>query len=102
VTNLLAHLGDFWRDVLRFAHDPRVPFDNLAEPDISMVNPGRRSPAAYAPGPARARSAIRSDLATAPKQGVDALDAPTSNSTKIRYGCPEPVHSHVLVTSAHT
>ncbi len=36
--NLLARLGGFAADVLRFAHDLRVPFDNsLAERDIRMV-----------------------------------------------------------------
>jgi Transposase IS66 family len=36
-TNLLTRLGGLWRDVLRFAYDLRVPFDdNIADYDIRM------------------------------------------------------------------
>ena len=57
-TNLLARLDGFWRDVLRFAYDLRVPFDNnLAERDIRIATLRQKSPAAYALSPARKRSA---------------------------------------------
>jgi transposase len=77
--NLIARLGGFATDVLRFAHDLRVPFDNnQAERDIRMVklrqkiSGGLRSWAG-----AETFCAIRSYLSTARKHGVNTLDALT-------------------------
>jgi transposase len=77
--NLIARLAGFAADVLRFATDLRIPFDNnLAERDIRMVklrqkiSGGLRSWAG-----AQMFCAIRSYLSTARKHGIGALDALT-------------------------
>jgi transposase len=77
--NLLARLGGFAADVLRFAHDLRVPFDNsLAERDIRMVKLRQKiSGGLRTWAGAETFCAIRSYLSTARKQGINALDALT-------------------------
>jgi transposase len=79
VANLLARLGGFATDVLRFAHDLRVPFDNsLAERDIRMVKLRQKiSGGLRTWAGAETFCAIRSYLSTARKQGINALDALT-------------------------
>jgi transposase len=90
-TNLLARLGGFATDVLRFAHDLRVPFDNnLAERDIRMVKLRQKiSGCLRTWAGAETFCAIRSYLSTARKQGVNALDA-SRDSIMDQSGCPEP------------
>jgi transposase len=78
-TNLLARLGGFATDVLRFAHDLRAPFDNsLAERDIRMVKLRQKISGGLRTWAGAATfCAIRSYLSTARKQSVNALDALT-------------------------
>jgi hypothetical protein len=77
--NLLARLHGFATDVLRFAHDLRVPFDNSqAERDIRMVKLRQKiSGCLHTFTGARIFCAIRSYLSTTRKQGINALDALT-------------------------
>ena len=77
--NLLARLGGFATDVLRFAHDLRVPFDNsLAERDIRMVKLRQKiSGGLRTWAGAQTFCALRSYLSTARKHGINALDALT-------------------------
>jgi transposase len=77
--NLLARLGGFAADVLRFAHDLRVPFDNnLAERDIRMVKLRQKiSGGLRTWAGAEIFCAIRSYLSTTRKHGINALDALT-------------------------
>ncbi len=77
--NLLARLSGFATDVLRFAHDLRVPFDNnLAERDIRMVKLRQKISGGLRTWTgAETFCAIRSYLSTARKQGLNALDALT-------------------------
>ncbi|MER7007611.1 transposase, partial [Dactylosporangium sp. NPDC000555] len=69
----------FATDVLRFAHDLRVPFDNnLAERDIRMVKLRQKISGGLRTWTgAETFCAVRSYLATARKHGVNALDALT-------------------------
>jgi transposase len=78
-TNLLARLSGFAGDVLRFAYDLRVPFDNnLAERDIRMVKLRQKiSGCLRTRDGAHAFAAIRSHLSTARKHGLGALEALT-------------------------
>lgn len=77
--NLLARLSGFATDVLRFAHDLRVPFDNsLAERDIRMVKLRQKiSGGLRTWAGAQMFCAIRSYLSTARKQGINTLEALT-------------------------
>jgi transposase len=77
--NLLARLRGFATDVLRFAYDLRVPFDNsLAERDIRMVKLRQKiSGGLRTFTGAQIFCAIRSYLSTTRKQGINALDALT-------------------------
>jgi transposase len=77
--NLLARLRGFAADVLRFAHDLCVPFDNSqAERDIRMVKLRQKiSGGLRTFTGAQIFCAIRSYLSTTRKQGINALDALT-------------------------
>lgn len=74
--NLLARLDTQHADVLRFATDWTVPFDNnLAERDIRMVKIRQKiSGCLRTTSGAEAFCALRSYLSTARKQGHNALD----------------------------
>ncbi len=74
--NLLARLDTQRADVLRFATDWTVPFDNnLAERDIRMVKIRQKiSGCLRTTSGAEAFCALRSYLSTARKQGHNALD----------------------------
>lgn len=77
--NLIARLSGFAADVLRFAHDLRVPFDNnLAERDIRMVKLRQKISGGLRTWQgAQTFCAIRSYLSTTRKHGMNALDALT-------------------------
>ncbi|HEY2674770.1 MAG TPA: transposase, partial [Rugosimonospora sp.] len=77
--NLLARLRGFAADVLRFAHDLRVPFDNSqAERDIRMVKLRQKISGGLRTWTgAQIFCNIRSYLSTTRKQGINALDALT-------------------------
>jgi transposase len=78
--NLLCRLDTYRDDVLRFAHDLRVPFDNnLVERDIRMVKLQQKISGCWrTPAGADRFLALRAYLSTARKQGRHALDALTS------------------------
>jgi transposase len=80
---LLARLKTFTTDVLRFAHDLRVPFDNnLVERDIRMVKLRQKiSGGLRTWHGAETFCAIRSYLSTTHKHGLNALDALTQLHT---------------------
>ena len=84
--NLLARLRGFATDVLRFAHDLRVPFDNnLAERDIRMVKLRQKISGGLRTWTgAETFCAIRSYLATTRKHGITALQA----LTQLHHGQP--------------
>ena len=74
--NLLVRLDDYQDDVLRFAHDFRVPFDNnLAERDIRMAKLQQKISGCFRTlRGAQNYLLIRSYISTARKQGQNALD----------------------------
>lgn len=75
--NLLLRLERYEPDVLRFAHDLRVPFsNNQAEQDIRMVKLQQKISGCWrTPEGAQRFLAVRSYISTARKNGLDALDA---------------------------
>ena len=75
--NLLLRLDHYTDDVLRFASDFSVPFDNnLAERDIRMVKIAQKISGGFrSTEGAKAFLALRSYLSTATKQGVNLFDA---------------------------
>lgn len=75
--NLVLRLDSHSDDVLRFAADFAVPFDNnLAERDVRMVKIAQKISGGFRTNEgARAFLAFRSYLSTANKQGVNLLDA---------------------------
>ncbi len=81
--NLLCRLDAYRDDVLRFAHDFQVPFDNnLVERDIRMVKLQQKISGCWrAPTGADHFLALRAYLSTARKQRRDLLDALTRLAT---------------------
>ncbi|MCA1680050.1 MAG: IS66 family transposase [Actinobacteria bacterium] len=75
--NLLLRLECYEPDVLRFAHDFRVPFgNNQAEQDIRMVKLQQKISGCWRTTQGAERFlAVRSYISTARKHGLDALDA---------------------------
>lgn len=75
--NLLLRLDNYAEDVLRFATDFTVPFDNnLSERDVRMVKIAQKISGGFrSDDGARAFLAFRSYLSTAAKQGVNRLEA---------------------------
>jgi len=75
--NLLLRLDSYADDVLRFATDFTVPFDNnLSERDVRMVKIAQKVSGGFrSDDGARAFLAFRSYLSTAAKQGVNRLEA---------------------------
>ncbi|MEW6477785.1 MAG: IS66 family transposase [Actinomycetota bacterium] len=75
--NLLLRLDTHTADVLRFATDFTVPFDNnLAERDMRMVKIAQKISGGFRTNQgAEAFLAFRSYLSTATKQGINLLDA---------------------------
>ena len=75
--NLLVRLERYEPDVLRFAHDFRVPFgNNQAEQDIRMVKLQQKISGCWRTTEGAERFlAVRSYISTTRKNGVGALDA---------------------------
>ncbi|MCA1677789.1 MAG: IS66 family transposase [Actinobacteria bacterium] len=75
--NLLLRLERYEPDVLRFAHDFRVPFgNNQAEQDIRMVKLQQKISGCWrTPEGAERFLAVRSYISTARKHGLGTLDA---------------------------
>jgi hypothetical protein len=75
--NLLLRLDNYADDVLRFATDFTVPFDNnLSERDVRMVKIAQKISGGFRSNEgAEAFLAFRSYLSTAAKQGVNRLEA---------------------------
>ena len=74
--NLLLRLDQREQEVLRFAHDFRVPFDNnLSERDLRMVNLQQKISGCWRTTHGAERFlAIRSYLSTGRKQGQQPID----------------------------
>jgi len=81
--NLLSRLDSYREDVLRFAHDLRVPFDNnLAERDIRMVKLQQKISGCWRTNSGADHFlALRAYLSTARKQGHHTIDVLTRLAT---------------------
>lgn len=77
--NLLVRLDDHREDVLRFAHDFDVPFDNnLAERDIRMIKIQQKISGSWRTTTgAQSFLALRAYISTARKHGNNAIDVLT-------------------------
>jgi transposase len=80
VENLLLRLDEREQEVLRFAHDFRVPFDNnLSERDLRMIKLQQKISGSWRTRKGAERFlAIRSYISTARKQGLRPIEALTS------------------------
>lgn len=81
--NLLVRLDTYRDDVLRFAHDFRVPFDNnLAERDIRMIKLQQKISGSWRTSTGASHFlALRAYLSTAHKQGRHTIDVLTRLAT---------------------
>lgn len=81
--NLLTRLDRYREDVLRFAHDFQVPFDNnLVERDIRMIKIQQKISGSWRTSTGADHFlALRAYLSTAAKQGRHLLDALTALAT---------------------
>ena len=75
--NLALRLQKFREDVLRFWHDPDVPFtNNLAERDLRMMKVRQKISGGFRTlGGAEIFAIIRSFISSARKQGLNILQA---------------------------
>jgi transposase len=78
--NLLRRLDEYREDILRFAHDFTVPFDNnLVERDIRMIKIQQKISGSWRTNTGADRFlAIRAYISTTRKQGHNLLDALTT------------------------
>jgi len=76
--NLLSRLDRDREQILRFANDFRIPFDNnLVERDIRMIKIQQKISGSWRTTTSAERFlALRAYISTARKQGSDILDAP--------------------------
>ena len=75
--NFASRLRDCWESVLRFLHEPAVPFtNNLAEQDVRMMKVRQKISGGF-PSEQWARdfATLRNELSSAHKQGRNRLAA---------------------------
>ena len=83
--NLLVRLRDRKNDVLRFLHDPAVPFtNNQAERDVRMMKVKQKIAGGFRSEVGAANFAtLRAVISTARKQGWDILDSLTQSANTL-------------------
>jgi len=93
--NLLLRLDNYADDVLRFATDFTVPFDNnLSERDVRMVKIHQKISGSFRAREGADRLAtVRSYLSTAAKHGVDAMDVLTALFAGAPWMPPAPMRT---------